>query len=271
MVSPVAATMYVYSAGLLCNIPTLSTWGKCTWLNRCSSSSFHSKKPHDFSRSFGQQKKRRPWFSPSFLTFRTQAFNPCPHFGFGNSCLSPHCQNLHGFSRSQQTKNGLPKFSLLTSLTTFILASLWWVSHTGWIGPFALHIDIAVSYNERSWSGQMDSQLLGFFLLQSLNFTFFVEAVDTGNPCKHSIAVNYGNDTDPAAMFFPFSLLSPYRKVYKQILLNKFSFISAAILFFAPLRRLPKDCQRHCRFLFHSVVIRLSRLLQRSRNTGNNS
>jgi hypothetical protein len=36
-------------------------------------------------------------------------------------------------------------------LTTFIFASLWWVSHTGWIGPFALHIDIAVSYNERSW------------------------------------------------------------------------------------------------------------------------
>jgi hypothetical protein len=36
---------------------------------------------------------------------------------------------------------------------------------------------------------------LGLFLLQSQNFPFFVETVDAGNPCKHSIAVNYGNDT----------------------------------------------------------------------------
>jgi hypothetical protein len=143
-----------------------------------------------FNRGYNLRRhEKRPWFSPSFLTFRTQAFNPCPHFDFGNSCLSPHCQNLHGFSRSQQTKNGLPKFSLLTSLTTFIFASLWWVSHTGWIGPFALHIDMAVSYNERSWSGQKNSQLLRLFLLQSQNFPFFVEIVDAGNPCKHTIAV----------------------------------------------------------------------------------
>jgi hypothetical protein len=101
----------------------------------------------------------------------------------------------HPTARTCMCSRGLPKFSLLTSLTTFIFASLWWVSHTGWIGPFALHIDIAVSYNERSWSGQKNSQLLWLFLLQSQNFPFLVETADAGNPCKHSIAVNYGNDT----------------------------------------------------------------------------
>jgi hypothetical protein len=36
---------------------------------------------------------------------------------------------------------------------------------------------------------------LGIIFVASPNFPFFVETVVAGNPCKHSIAVNYGNDT----------------------------------------------------------------------------
>ena len=130
-------------------------------------------------------------FSPSFLTFLTEQFNPCSHFGLGSSNLSAHCQMLHGVWRSQQTKNGLRKLRLFTSFTTFILASLWRVSHCGWIAPFAFHIITAVSNSERSCSGQNNSQHLGLFLLQTQNFPFFVEIADAGIPCKHSISCVY--------------------------------------------------------------------------------
>ena len=114
-VRPVSDTIYVQSAGLLRSRPTLWMWGKSSSFNGFSGTIFHSKQPHDFSLSFWQQKNRRPWFSPCFLTFLTQQFNACSHFGLGSWNLSAHYQKLHGVWRSQKTKNGLPKLRLFTS------------------------------------------------------------------------------------------------------------------------------------------------------------